>query len=271
MNPWLLVLETTVLPTELFSPQNAKFKKFMIYKYLLEIKYRVFFSLLAWSFIVINCYCYKETLLYVFIRLSSNQTDTNLLYFLTTDVTEVFVVYISLSYFIANQAIIPFLGYQLFVFLSTGLYTFEYVYFKTVLVMIAFYWISFIFIINTLIFPASWFFFFEFQKFLSAQNLTFYFEAKLNEYISFYKSVYYLCNTICQITIVFFIFLDLFKANFSVLNKFRKVFYFIFFCFATVVTPPDVVYQLLTSICIIIIYELTTVFVIFKNELLKIK
>jgi|SRR5210317_1494593 len=111
----------------------------MIYKYLLEIKYRVFFSLLAWSFIVINCYCYKETLLYVFIRLSSNQTDTNLLYFLTTDVTEVFVVYISLSYFIANQAIIPFLGYQLFVFLSTGLYTFEYVYFKTVLVMIAFY------------------------------------------------------------------------------------------------------------------------------------
>ena len=164
MNPWLLVLETTVLPTELFSPQNAKFKKFMIYKYLLEIKYRVFFSLLAWSFIVINCYCYKETLLYVFIRLSSNQTDTNLLYFLTTDVTEVFVVYISLSYFIANQAIIPFLGYQLFVFLSTGLYTFEYVYFKTVLVMIAFYWISFIFIINTLIFPASWFFFFWVSK-----------------------------------------------------------------------------------------------------------
>jgi len=61
------------------------------------------------------------------------------LYFLTTDVTEVFIVYINLSYFIANQTIILFLGYQLFVFLSMGLYRFEYTYFKTILVVIALY------------------------------------------------------------------------------------------------------------------------------------
>ena len=251
--------------------KNTEFKKFMIYKYLLEIKYRLFFSFLAWTFIITNCYYYKETLLYVFIKLSLNQNYTNMLYFLTTDVTEVFIVYINLSYFIANQLIILFLGYQLFVFLSTGLYTFEYAYFKTVLAIVVFYWISFIFVLNTFIFPASWFFFFEFQKLLSIQNLTLYFEAKLNEYLTFYMSVYYLCNNICQITILFFIFLDLFKANLSVLNKFRKVFYFIFFFVATFITPPDVVYQLLTSICIIIIYELITVCIIFKSSLLKIK
>jgi len=112
----------------------------MIYKYLLEIKYRILFSLIAWSFIVINCYYYKEALLYVFIKLSLNPNYTNLLYFLTTDVTEVFIVYINLSYFIANQTIILFLGYQLFVFLSMGLYRFEYTYFKTILVVIALYW-----------------------------------------------------------------------------------------------------------------------------------
>lgn len=243
----------------------------MIYKYLLEIKYRIFFSLLAWSFIVINCYYFKETLLYVFVKLSLNSNYTNLLYFLTTDVTEVFIVYINLSYFIANQTITFFLGYQLFVFLSTGLYRFEYAYFKTVLVVLTLYWISFIFVLNTFIFPASWFFFLEFQEFLSTQNLTFYFEAKLNEYVTFYRSVYCLCSTIFQITVVFFILLDLFKFNLLILNKFRKVFYFLFFCFATFITPPDVVYQLLTSICIIIIYEVTTISIIFKSELLKIR
>lgn len=243
----------------------------MIYKYLLEIKYRTFFCLIAWGFIVINCYCYKETLLYIFIKLSLTPNYTNLLHFLTTDVTEVFVVYINLSYFIANQTITLFLGYQLFVFLATGLYSFEYTYFKTVLVIITLYWISFVFILNTYIFPTSWFFFLEFQEFLSTQNLTFYFEAKLNEYITFYKSVYYLCNTIFQITVVFFIFLDLCKTNLLVLSKLRKVFYFAFFCFATVITPPDVAYQLLTSICIIIIYEITTVYIILKSELLKTK
>lgn len=250
---------------------DAKLKKFMIYKYLLEVKYRIFFSLIAWSFIVINCYYFKETLLYVFIKLSLSPNYTSLLYFLTTDVTEVFTVYVNLSYFIANQTIILFLGYQLFTFLSTGLYRFEYVYFKIVSITIALYWLSFIAILNVFIFPASWLFFLEFQEFLSIQNLTFYFEAKLNEYVTFYKSVYYLCNTIFQIIVVFFIILDLCKANLLILNKFRKVFYFVFFCFATVITPPDIVYQLLTSICIIIIYEITTVYIIFKNELLKTK
>lgn len=251
--------------------KNIELKKFMIYKYLLEIKYRIFFILLTWSFIVISCYYFKETLLYTFIKLSLNPKYTNLVYFLTTDVTEVFLVYINLSYFVANQITILFLGYQLFGFLSTGLYRFEYAYFKTILVAITLYWICFIFILNSFIFPASWFFFLEFQEFLSIQNLTFYFEAKLNEYVTFYKSVYCLCRTVFQITVVFFIFLDLFKTNLLILNKFRKVFYFIFFCFATFITPPDVIYQLLTSICIIIIYETTTVYIVFKSELLKIK
>ena len=243
----------------------------MIYKYLLEIKYRIFFSFIAWSFMVINCYYYKEALLYAFIKLSLNPNCSDLLYFLTTDVTEVFMVYINLSYFIANQIIVFFLSYHLFVFLSTGLYRFEYIYFKSVLTAVIIYWLGFILTLNTYIFPASWSFFLEFQEFLSIQNLTFYFEAKLNEYLTFYTSVYYVCNTIFQMTIIFFIFLDLFKTNLLVLNKFRKIFYFIFFCFATVITPPDIIYQLLTSICMIIIYEIVTVYIIFENELLKIK
>ena len=84
---------------------------------------------------MLNCYFFKEALLYVFIKLSLNQNYTNLLYFITTDVTEVFIVYIHLSYFVANQIIILFLGYQFFVFLSTGLYPFGYSYFKTIFVL----------------------------------------------------------------------------------------------------------------------------------------
>lgn len=131
--------------------------------------------------------------------------------------------------------------------------------------------INFYCYIKRFYFPSELIFLFRVPRVLSSQNLTFYFEAKLNEYITFYKSVYYLCNTIFQIIVVFFIILDLCKANLLILNKFRKVFYFVFFCFATVITPPDIAYQLLTSICIIAIYEITTIYVIFKNELSKTK
>jgi len=127
----------------------------------------------------------------------------------------------------------------------------------------------FVFGLNNFIFPTSWEFFLKFQEYQSSQNLTFYFEAKLNEYLIFYKSIYYSCNLVFQTVILFFIVLDLFKTNLFVVKKFRKIFYFIFFVFSTFLTPPEVVYQLAISICIIIVYELITVYTIIKTELVN--
>ena len=52
---------------------------------------------------MINCYYFKETLSHIFIRFSLKSNDSNLVYFLTTDVSEVFMAYIRLSYYVANQ------------------------------------------------------------------------------------------------------------------------------------------------------------------------
>jgi len=82
---------------------------------------------------MLNCYYFKETLLYTFIKLTLTSENT-LLYFLTTDVAEVFTTYIQLSYYVANQTTFLFVYCQIFAFVSTGLFKFEYDYFKTVLV-----------------------------------------------------------------------------------------------------------------------------------------
>ena len=119
---------------------------------------------------------------------------------------------------------------------------------------------------NNFIFPTTWGFFLKFQEYLSFQNLTFYFEVKLNEYLIFYKSIYYLCNLVYQTIVLFFVLLDLFNANLLVVKKLRKIFYFCFFVFSTLLTPPEVSYQLMISICIILIYELITVCMILKAE-----
>jgi Sec-independent protein secretion pathway component TatC len=108
----------------------------MIYKYLLEIKYRGVFSCITWCFIMVNCYFFKETLLYIFMGLSTvKSSNNNLSYFLTTDVAEVFVTYLQLSSYVANQITITFLYGQIFIFLSSGLYLFEYAYFKTIAIL----------------------------------------------------------------------------------------------------------------------------------------
>ena len=197
--------------------------------------------------------------------------QNDLLYFLTTDVAEVFIVYIQLAYYIANQLTIIFIYCQVFAFLSAGLHIFEHIYFRTILVIVIVFWLMFIFTLNNFIFPTSWNFFFKFQEFLSFQNLTFFFEAKLNEYLDFYTSIFYLCNLVYQIIILFFIFLDLFKTNILIVKKLRKIFYFVFLICSTFLTPPEIVYQLMVSICIAIIYELITIFLIFKAEFINIK
>ena len=243
----------------------------MIYKYLLEIKYRIFFSFIAWSFIMINCYYFKETLLYIIMRFSLKSHDNHLFYFLTTDVAEVFIAYIHLSSYVANQITIIFITCQFLLFLSTGLRTFEYDYFKTILVTVAVCWVVFVFLFNSFIFPTSWGFFLKFQEYFSSQNLSFYFEAKLNEYLIFYNSVYCLCNLIYQTVALFFIVLDLFKTNLLVVKKLRKIFYFLFFLLSTFLTPPEVIYQLVISIFIIMIYELITIHMIMKTELTNLR
>jgi Sec-independent protein secretion pathway component TatC len=83
--------------------------------------------------------------------------------------------------------------------------------------------------------------------------------------------MYYLCNLVYQTIILFFIFLDLFKTNLLIIQKFRKILYFSFFVLSTFVTPPEIFYQITISICIIVIYELTTIHMVFKTELIKFK
>ena len=239
----------------------------MIYKYLLEIKYRILFSFTAWSCMMINCYYFKETLVYIFMSFSLETDTNNLLYFLTTDVAEIFLAYVQISYYTANQITIIFVWWQFYFFLSAGLYKFESAYLKTIITISILFRILCIFVLNSFIFPISWNFFSKFQEYLSFQNLTFYFEVKLNEYLIFYTSLHYLCNSIFQLGVLFFLFLDLFRTNLYLFKKLRKIFYFVFFLFATFLSPPEVLYQLAISLCLILFYELLLLYKIIKTEL----
>ena len=243
----------------------------MIYKYLLEIKYRIFFSFTTWCCVMINCYYFKETLVYIFMKFSLETNTNNLLYFLTTDVAEIFLAYIQLSYYTANQVTITYLYWQFFLFLSPGLYNFESDYLKTIITISILSRILCMFVLNSFIFPISWNFFSKFQEYLSFQNLTFYFEVKLSEYLIFYTTVYHLCNSIFQVGVLFFLFVDLFRTNLYLIKKLRKIFYFFFFVFATFLSPPEVLYQLAISICLIISYELIVLYMIIKTELCNLR
>jgi len=227
----------------------------MVYRYYLEVKNRCLLLSLTWFSIVFVSYFYKETLLFICIKPGIFNKSSTVLYFIFTDIKEIFSVYLTLIFFLGNQVLAFYSIFHVLSFVSLGLYRSEYQYLKLVFYTSFFFWFFFLIIFNKVLFPLSLNFFLSFQSLTSFSSFHFHFEAKLSEYLKFFITFYYICAYYCQIFVFLVFFLDYANTNLKLIRRFRKLFYYLFIFFSTLVTPPDVSSQILFSLCLIFIYE----------------
>lgn len=226
-------------------------------KYYKEIKNRLILILCTWIFCLSTCYYYKEPILFAVINssglfLNSNEKP----YFIFTNITEVFYVYLELVLFISNQMLTIMLIYQILMFLSFGLYQFELKKVKLLFQVFLLAWIVSSCLLFNFIVPFTWKFFLSFQgNTIDNQLVSFFFEAKLNEYLDYFINLYYVCLINCQFLVLLLITLNSINNKLNKTKTFRKLFYLIFIIFSTVITPPDVFSQICISGILIIIYE----------------
>lgn len=233
-----------------------------LHKYYLEIKNRSFLVLLSWCFTLIICSIYKEVLLFLVTKTTSsavNFPENNVqLYFIFTDVKELFYVYFKLVFFVTNQLCVILLFYQIFMFFYLGFYIKEY---KKLIIILKFSLIFFVIAMLmacVFIIPLSWNFFLSFQyKTSNLQLSPFFFEAKISEFFDFVTQTYIICLLSFQFVGLTLLVVNclFFKIKRKKLKVFRKVAYFSFFLFSTIVTPPDVISQIIMSFFLILIYE----------------
>lgn len=233
----------------------------VFYKYYKEIKNRFFFVFFSWLICLSICYYYKEVLLFTIIYWTNLFVESNTKpYFIFTNIAEVFYVYFELSVFISNQVGLCMLFYQLIMFLSLGLYHFEFSRLKLVFQVFFISWGISICLLSMCIIPLSWSFFLGFQDNLtSAQPVLLYFEAKLAEYLSYFIQLYYICLTSCQFLAAILVLLTSLDEKLRKTKTFRKLFYLVFVVFSTIITPPDILSQICISCTLILIYELVLI------------
>jgi sec-independent protein translocase protein TatC len=148
-------------------------------------------------------------------------------------------------------------------FLSLGLYQFEFAKLKLIFQVFIVSWILSSILLFKLIVPFSWNFFLSFQENLTnTQSVSLFFEAKLSEYLQYFINLYYVCLASCQFLAVLVIILTNLSEKLKKTKTFRKLFYLIFIIFSTIVTPPDILSQIIISCTLILIYE----FLIFLKE-----
>jgi len=180
----------------------------MLYEYILEIKNRILLIATMWISLIVTCFFYKETLLFLSIKPNIYLYKENLLYFIATNLTDIFYAYLHLSYFVANQIVILYILYNIFTFLTPALYKLEYKNFKIVLFSIIFLWVLSFFILNLFVLPYCWNFFLSFQTTMVNQAIKVHFEAKITEYVDFYIFLHSICNGSSQLFLFLFLFLD---------------------------------------------------------------
>jgi len=237
----------------------------MIYQYFLEIQNRLLLLLYGWVFTATVSYFYKETLLFILIKPNFFLINPIPIYFIFTSITEILSTYLKLIYFLSNQVLFVCLSYHILLFLSPGLYYFEYRLLKIIFFASLFFSFYSIFILNNIILPACWFFFLSFQKTMTSHTVNLFFEAKINEYVKFYVNLYYMCNLTCQMFMTLILFIIYIKGDLKLIKKFRKIYYLLFIIFATIITPPDIATQLLLCGCIIVIFEILIFSVLFQS------
>ena len=241
-------------------------------KYIIEIKNRIFITVFSWLNLLLINYKYKNTLLYLYIKPSYlTITSDKDMYFIYTNISELFSTYINIILLTTIPIYISISAYQIVLFLKPGLYKYEYTLIKTYLkilfnVTLITFTLFYFFII-----PLSFKFFYFFQQSINdSQPINFFFEAKLNEYINY---IYYLTLFCIVISITISIILYTIILNSESIKiytkKNRKKIYFIFWLLVTLVTPPEVMSQLLLGTIIILIFEIYVYLIMLKINLHK--
>ena len=169
-------------------------------------------------------------------------------------VAEMFFVEVKVSFIAALMVSMPFILYQLWLFIAPGLYMHErryiysFVFFASILFIIGAAFAYFI------VFP------FGFKFFLSyAQNAAYNVTATLamSDYIDFVMQLVLAFGIVFELPAIVFLLAKIGIINEEMLIKYRRYAIVIIFILAAILTPPDPFSQLIMAFPLLLLYQLS--------------
>jgi len=230
-----------------------------IKNYINELKSRFILLFFSGTFCFAICYINKEILIFLCVKSSIKQIN---FYFVTTNVIEIFSIYLKVSANISLFFMIVFCSYHIIIFLAPGLYKHELKILSKISMYSSIIFSIFNIITYNIIFPLFWSFFQSYLPEFSNMKITIQFEPKLVEFFDLFCYTFYLtnCSSLLIISIVSYI--NLQKNKLEQLKNYKKHFIFFTFVLATILTPPEISNQLILAFNILISFELITIIIV---------
>lgn len=230
----------------------------MLSQYFFEIRNRSVLVFVSWALTFTIAYLNKGILLFLCIKPILHLFKENSFYLIATSLTDIFSAYLSMSYLVSFQFTFFFVLYQIHMFVVPSLYLFEIRQLNFFIFLSFMLWVINLVVLNYVIVPTVWHFFASFQDF-SINALNIFLEVRITEYLSFYIFIYWVIMLIGLIFLIFSIITNLLKEKLVFIKATRKPFYLFFLVIATLLTPPDVISQMIVGFSFVIAYELLIV------------
>jgi len=177
-----------------------------------------------------------------------------------TNLPEVFLTYIKLSFFSGFMLSFPFIAFQLWSFISPGLYKDERLFFMGLLFATPVLFFTGAAFVYYFVLPLAWDFFLSFEVPSMQEGLSMELEAKVNEYLGLTMKLLFAFGFAFELPLIMVL---LNRAGFVSRQKFAKARRYalvVIFACAAVLTPPDVISQIALAIPMLLLYEVSLLF-----------
>ena len=215
-----------------------------------ELKTRLTHALIAIGICFVICYFVKEKLFKVLtLPLVAVLPDNSSMIF--TSLPEAFFTYLKVSFFASIFLASPYILYQIWKFMSPGLYKSEKKY------VVPFVTFSTMFFLGGSLFAYYVVFPFGFKFFIGFGNDVIRPMLSLREYLSFAMKLLIAFGVIFELPIFMFFLAKIGVVNSRILVKKRKYAILMVFVVAALFTPPDIVTQGLMALPLMLLYEIS--------------
>ncbi len=210
--------------------------------------FMIFFGISYWF----RDYIY-EILLGPLVNLSTD-SGRKIIY---TGLAEAFFSYIKLSLFSAFLVTLPFICYQLYVFIRPGLHSLEKRLVLIVLIFSPILFYSSSFFVFYFVMPRAWEFFLSYEN--SNLVIPLVMEARISEYLELTIQLMVAFGLAFQLPIIMIILNVLGVIDAKALKSKRRIAIVLIFIVAAIFTPPDVISQIALAIPLIFLYEVSII------------
>jgi sec-independent protein translocase protein TatC len=227
-------------------------KKIPFTGHLEELRRRLIICFVAVGIGFVLSYGFKEKLFQILTRplIGVMQTGDKLIF---TGLPEAFFTYLKVAFLSGIILAAPIIFYQFWVFVAPGLYNKE----KRLMVPIVF--LSTLFFVGGSFFGYFIVFPYGFKFFLGFASETIQPLPSMREYLSFASKLVLAFGLVFELPLVITFLAKLGMVSVSFLKKNRKYALLLFFVGAAILTPPDVVTQVMMALPLMVLYEISIV------------